>query len=405
MRTNLLNRFLKYVKIDTRSDASSLSVPSSLNQFDLAKVLVEECHDLGLSNVRMSDVGIVMATLPSNTDKDVFSIGFIAHMDTADYNSVNIAPRVIENYDGNDIELNPNTIMSVEMFPSLKSHIGKTLVVTDGTTLLGADNKAGIANIMSAVEYLVAHPEIEHGDIQIAFTIDEEIGTGADSFDVSDFGADFAYTIDGGAAGGLEYETFNAAGARIKFKGVSVHPGSAKDTLVNANIMIMDFIGRLPKDERPELTEGYEGFYLVTDVKASIEEGVVEMIIRDHDRLLFENRKSVVESIVVALNDIYGAGSVVLEMRDSYYNMADIILENIHVLDLAKEAIKSVGLEPVIEAVRGGTDGSRLSYMGLPTPNLFTGGENFHGKFEFAVVESMVLSAETIVAIAALNVK
>lgn len=405
MKTNLLNRFLRYVKMDTRSDGYSSSVPSTSNQFELAKVLVQECKDMGLSNVRMSEVGIVMATLPSNTDKEVASIGFIAHMDTADYNSVNVSPRIIENYDGGDIELNPDTIMTVDMFPSLKNHVGKTLVVTDGTTLLGADDKAGIANIMSAMEYLLNNPELKHGDIHIAFTIDEEIGTGADSFDVSDFGADFAYTIDGGAAGGLDYETFNAAGATVRFKGVSVHPGSAKDTMINANIMIMDFMNRLPKKERPELTDGYDGFYLVTDVKASIEDGILEMIIRDHDRSLFEEKKSVVEGIVVTLNEIYGEGSVTLDMSDSYYNMADIIMENIHVLDLAKEALKSVGLEPVIEAVRGGTDGSKLSYMGLPTPNLFTGGENFHGKYEFAVVESMVLSAKTIVAIATLNVR
>lgn len=405
MKVSVLNRLIRYVKIDTRSNPNSNSIPSSLNQFELANLLVEECEELGLSNVRMSEAGIVMATLPSNTDKEVPSIGFIAHMDTADYNSVNVMPRVIEDYDGSDIVLNASTTMSTKMFPNLANHIGKTLVVTDGNTLLGADNKAGIANIMGAMEYLLSNPELEHGDIHIAFTIDEEIGTGTDSFDVANFGADFAYTIDGGALGGLEYETFNAAAATIKFKGVSVHPGSAKDIMINANIMVTDFISRLPKDERPELTAGYEGFYLVTDIKSTIEDAEVEVIIRDHDRSLFEAKKAVVVDIVAALNDYYGEGSVSLIMSDSYYNMADVIMEHVHVLDLAKEALVSLGIEPVIEAVRGGTDGSKLSYMGLPTPNIFTGGENFHGKYEFAVVESMVLSAKTIVAIATLNVK
>ena len=407
MKDNLLERFIRYVKIDTRSNPYSNTIPSSENQFDLAKILVEECKELGLSNVKMNDLGIVSATLPSNISKEVPTIGFIAHMDTADFNSVNIQPRVIYDYDGKDIILNEkeNIISTVDMFPNLKKHVRKTLIVTDGLTLLGADDKAGIANIMSAMEYLIAHPEIEHGDIRIAFTIDEEIGTGASSFDVEDFNADFAYTIDGGPAGGMEYETFNAAGAVVTFKGISVHPGSAKDTMVNANLLAMEFINSLPIEERPENTEGYKGFYLVTDMKGTIEDASLEMIIRDHDRALFEDKKNVVKTIVSTMQEKYGKQAINLDMEDSYYNMAEVIEKNMHIVELAKDAIESLGMTPVIEPVRGGTDGSRLSYMGLPTPNLFTGGENYHGKYEYAVLESMELSARTIVAIANLNTR
>ena len=407
MKDNLLERFIRYVKIDTRSNPYSNTIPSSENQFDLAKILVEECKELGLSNVKMNDLGIVSATLPSNISKEVPTIGFIAHMDTADFNSVNIQPRVIYDYDGKDIILNEkeNIISTVDMFPNLKKHVRKTLIVTDGLTLLGADDKAGIANIMSAMEYLIAHPEIEHGDIRIAFTIDEEIGTGASSFDVEDFNADFAYTIDGGPAGGMEYETFNAAGAVVTFKGISVHPGRAKDTMVNANLLAMEFINSLPIEERPENTEGYKGFYLVTDMKGTIEDASLEMIIRDHDRALFEDKKNVVKTIVSTMQEKYGKQAINLDMEDSYYNMAEVIEKNMHIVELAKDAIESLGMTPVIEPVRGGTDGSRLSYMGLPTPNLFTGGENYHGKYEYAVLESMELSARTIVAIANLNTR
>lgn len=402
MNEKLIERLVRYCKVNTRSDGYSDTIPSTARQFDLAKILVEECVALGLSDVKMDAYGIVTATLPSNVAFEVPTVGFIAHMDTADFNSENVKPRVIENYDGNDIVLNEagNIVTSVSMFPSLKDHVGKTLVVTDGTTLLGADNKAGIANIMTAMEYLLEHPEIEHGTIRIAFTIDEEIGKGASSFDVEGFKADFAYTIDGGRAGELEYETFNAAGATIHLKGVSVHPGSAKDTMINANLLATEFIQALPSTQRPELTEGYEGFFMISDIVGTIEDARIEMIIRDHDKTLFEAKKALIETITQTMNNKYGEGTVVANVVDQYYNMRNIIEEDMSIIDLAQGVIESLGMTPHIAPVRGGTDGSRLSYMGLPTPNLFTGGENFHGKHEFAVIESMALSVKTLVGIA-----
>lgn len=404
MRDKLIERLIRYTKINTRSDQNSNTIPSTDIQFDLARVLLEELKQIGVNNVRMSDVGIVYATLPANTDKDIPAFGLIAHMDTADFNSENVNPRIIENYDGEDIVLNEalNIITKVEDFPNLKNHKGKTLIVTDGLTLLGADNKAGIANIMTAIEYLIEHPEIEHGTIQIAFTIDEEIGTGADSFDVENFGAKFAYTVDGGAAGEMEFETFNAAAATVSFKGVSVHPGTAKDTMINANLMAHDFINQLPRVETPENTEKYQGFYLVTDSYGTIEDAAVTMIIRDHDREEFEAKKTYIKDVVAQMNGKYGQKRVTLDMQDSYYNMREVLEDHMEVVELAQNAIKAIGLTPIIEPVRGGTDGSRLSFMGLPTPNLFTGGENFHGKHEFAVVESMELSTKMLIEIARL---
>lgn len=404
MRDKLIERLIRYTKINTRSDQNSDTIPSTEIQFDLARVLLEELKQIGLSEVRMSDVGIVYATLPANTDKDIPAFGLIAHMDTADFNSENVKPRIIENYDGEDIVLNEalNIITKVEDFPNLKNHKGKTLVVTDGLTLLGADNKAGIANIMTAIEYLIDHPEIEHGTIQIAFTIDEEIGTGANSFDVESFGAKFAYTVDGGAAGEMEFETFNAAAATVHFKGVSVHPGTAKDTMINANLMAHDFINQLPREETSENTEKYQGFYLVTDSFGTIEDATVTLIIRDHDRDAFEAKKAYIKDVVAQMNGKFGQERVTLDMQDSYYNMREILEDHMEVVELAQNAIKAIGLTPIIEPVRGGTDGSRLSFMGLPTPNLFTGGENFHGKHEFAVVESMELSTKMLIEIARL---
>lgn len=404
MRDKLIERLIRYTKINTRSDQNSNTIPSTDIQFDLARVLLEELKQIGVNNVRMSDVGIVYATLPANTDKDIPAFGLIAHMDTADFNSENVNPRVIENYDGEDIVLNEalNIITKVEDFPNLKNHKGKTLIVTDGLTLLGADNKAGIANIMTAIEYLIEHPEIEHGTIQIAFTIDEEIGTGANSFDVENFGAKFAYTVDGGAAGEMEFETFNAAAATVSFKGVSVHPGTAKDTMINANLMAHDFINQLPRAETPENTEKYQGFYLVTDSYGTIEDAAVTLIIRDHDREEFEAKKTYIKDVVAQMNGKYGQKRVTLDMQDSYYNMREVLEDHMEVVELAQNAIKAIGLTPIIEPVRGGTDGSRLSFMGLPTPNLFTGGENFHGKHEFAVVESMELSTKMLIEIARL---
>ncbi|AMC93071.1 peptidase T [Erysipelothrix larvae] len=405
MKNVLIERLIRYCKVHTRSDSESTTVPSTKIQFDLAHILVDECKAIGLEDVTMDKTGIVYATLPSNIEEDVPTIGFIAHMDTADFKGDDVKPRIIENYDGKDIVLNEalGIVTAVDVFPNLKDYVGKTLIVTDGTTLLGADDKAGIANIMTAMEFLIQHPEIKHGKVRVAFTIDEEIGTGADSFDVEGFGAQFAYTVDGSRAGEMEYETFNAAGARITFTGVSVHPGTAKDTMVHAAILINEFINQLPEKDRPEHTERYEGFFMITDMASTIENGRVDMIIRDHDKASFEARKKRLIDIQDAMNAKYGATRVSVDLKDQYYNMRDVLEENMHVVDLARTAIENIGLTPIVEPVRGGTDGSRLSYMGLPTPNLFTGGENFHGKHELAVVESMEQSTQTILEIIRLN--
>lgn len=399
MKNILIDRLIRYAKIHTRSDASSQQVPSTAIQFDLAKILYDECIAIGLEKVKIDEYGIVTALLPSNTSKEVRTIGFIAHMDTADYNGENVQPRVIENYDGKDIVLNEelNIISSVETFPNLLDSKGDTIIVTDGTTLLGADNKAGIAEILTAMEYLIDNPDIEHGDVRIAFTIDEEIGTGSDSFDVEGFDADFAFTVDGGALGGLEYETFNAAAVSIKLHGVSVHPGSAKDKMVNAAIIAQEIMNMLPSDQRAENTEEREGFILITDMSTNIEEGSMEMIIRDHDKDLFESKKQLIKEITETLNEKYGYMAVETVVTDTYYNMRNIIEQDMSIITLAQDAMKQCDVTPVISAVRGGTDGSRLSYMGLPTPNLFTGGENFHGRHEFANADSMVKATEVII--------
>ncbi len=405
MKQELTQRLIKYCKINTRSNPYSKTVPSSDNQFDLAHLLIKECEEIGLHDITMDKHGIIMCTLPSNIDKDVPTIGFIAHMDTADFNSENVQPRIIESYDGKDIVLNEkeNIITDVETFPNLLNYKNDTLVVTDGLTLLGADNKAGIANILTAMNHLIQNPDIKHGDIKITFTIDEEIGTGASYFDVEKFNADFAYTVDGAGYGELEYETFNAASALVHFKGVSVHPGDAKDKMINANILVQEFMEALPKQARPEHTEKYEGFYLVTDIKSNIEDATLEMIIRDHDKVLFENKKDYLSMVAEELNKKYGENTITLHLEDSYYNMKEVLKDHMEIVDLAKTAIKNVGLDPIVEPVRGGTDGSRLSFMGLPTPNLFTGGENFHGKHEFASVDAMLKSTETIIEIVKLN--
>ncbi len=405
MKQELTQRLIKYVKINTRSNPYSDTIPSSENQFDLANTLLEECKEMGLKDVSMDKHGIVMATLPSNIHKKVPTIGFIAHMDTADFNSENVSPRIIENYDGKDILLNEdlNIITDIETFPNLLKYKGDTLVVTDGLTLLGADNKAGISNILTAMNHLIQNPDIKHGDIKIAFTIDEEIGTGAESFDVEKFNADFAFTVDGAGYGEMEYETFNAAASKVTFKGVSVHPGSAKDAMINANILVHEFISALPQYERPEHTEKYEGFYLVTDSHATIEDGSLELIIRDHDKTLFEAKKAYLDHIVKEMNQKYNQTVVTIETKDSYYNMEEILKDHMEIIDLAKKAIEKVGLTPIVEPVRGGTDGSRLSFMGLPTPNLFTGSDNFHGKHEFASIDAMQKSTETILEIIKLN--
>ena len=406
MYDTLKERFLRYVKFETRSDETSDTIPSTPSQMEFAKMLKKELEDLGLENVFINKACFVNATLPSNIDKKVKTIGFIAHMDTADFNAVGISPKIIENYDGKDIVLNKekNIVMKVDEFPNLKNYIGKTLITTDGTTLLGSDDKSGIVEIIEAVKYLIEHPEIKHGEIKMAFGPDEEIGRGADYFDVKEFAADYAYTMDGGPVGELEYESFNAAQATFTIKGVSVHPGTAKGKMINAGLIAAEIISMFPKDEVPEKTEGYEGFYYLCNVEASCEDGQVIYIIRDHDREKFNAKKEFVEEIAKKINEKYPKRVVELEMKDQYYNMGEIIKDHMYVVDIAKEAMENVGVNPLIKAIRGGTDGSKISFMGLPTPNIFAGGENFHGKYEFVALESMEKATDVIIEIIKLNV-
>jgi len=402
----LKERFLRYVKFETRSDETSDTIPSTPSQMEFAKMLKKELEDLGLENVFINKACFVNATLPSNIDKKVKTIGFIAHMDTADFNAVGISPKIIENYDGKDIVLNKekNIVMKVDEFPNLKNYIGKTLITTDGTTLLGSDDKSGIVEIIEAVKYLIEHPEIKHGEIKMAFGPDEEIGRGADYFDVKEFAADYAYTMDGGPVGELEYESFNAAQATFTIKGVSVHPGTAKGKMINAGLIAAEIISTFSKDEVPEKTEGYEGFYYLCNVEASCEDGQVIYIIRDHDREKFNAKKKFVEEIAKKINEKYPKKVIELEMKDQYYNMGEIIKDHMYVVDIAKEAMENVGVNPLIKAIRGGTDGSKISFMGLPTPNIFAGGENFHGKYEFVALESMEKATDVIIEIIKLNV-
>ena len=406
MYDTLKERFLRYVKFETRSDETSDTIPSTPSQMEFAKMLKKELEDLGLENVFINKACFVNATLPSNIDKKVKTIGFIAHMDTADFNAVGISPKIIENYDGKDIVLNKekNIVMKVDEFPNLKNYIGKTLITTDGTTLLGSDDKSGIVEIIEAVKYLIEHPEIKHGEIKMAFGPDEEIGRGADYFDVKEFAADYAYTMDGGPVGELEYESFNAAQATFTIKGVSVHPGTAKGKMINAGLIAAEIISTFSKDEVPEKTEGYEGFYYLCNVEASCEDGQVIYIIRDHDREKFNAKKKFVEEIAKKINEKYPKKVVELEMKDQYYNMGEIIKDHMYVVDIAKEAMENVGVTPLIKAIRGGTDGSKISFMGLPTPNIFAGGENFHGKYEFVTLESMEKATDVIIEIIKLNV-
>ena len=406
MYDTLKERFLRYVKFETRSDETSDTIPSTPSQMEFAKMLKKELEDLGLENVFINKACFVNATLPSNIDKKVKTIGFIAHMDTADFNAVGISPKIIENYDGKDIVLNKekNIVMKVDEFPNLKNYIGKTLITTDGTTLLGSDDKSGIVEIIEAVKYLIEHPEIKHGEIKMAFGPDEEIGRGADYFDVKEFAADYAYTMDGGPVGELEYESFNAAQATFTIKGVSVHPGTAKGKMINAGLIAAEIISTFSKDEVPEKTEGYEGFYYLCNVEASCEDGQVIYIIRDHDREKFNAKKKFVEEIAKKINEKYPKKVIELEMKDQYYNMGEIIKDQMYVVDIAKEAMENVGVNPLIKAIRGGTDGSKISFMGLPTPNIFAGGENFHGKYEFVALESMEKATDVIIEIIKLNV-
>lgn len=398
----LVERFLKYVKIDTKSNPDSATCPSSENQFDLARELVKELEGLGLEDVSLDDNGYVMATLPSNTDKDIPTIGFIAHMDTSpDFSGKNVKPQIIKNYDGKDIVLNKdkNIVLSPKDFPELKNYISQDIITTDGTTLLGADNKAGIAEIITALDYLINNPSIKHGKIRVGFTPDEEIGRGADRFDTEEFGADFAYTIDGGPIGELEYENFNAAYAKVTINGRNVHPGSAKNKMINSILIAMEFNSMLPVNETPAHTEGYEGFYHLNDIEGNVEKTVLKYIIRDHDKDKFEKKKERIKRAVKYINDSMGYEIIELEMKDQYYNMKEKIEPVFHIVETAERAMKEVGVIPNIKPIRGGTDGARLSFMGLPCPNIFTGGHNFHGKYEYIPIDSMKKAVEVIVKI------
>ena len=399
-------RLIRYAKINTRSDEASTTVPSTACQLDLLHLLVDELKAIGLQEVKFNpENAFLTATLPATSDKPVPTIGFIAHVDTADFNSENVQPRLIPNYDGQDIVLNQaqDIVMKVADFPALSSYQGQTLIVTDGTTLLGADDKSGIAEIMTAMAYLAAHPEIEHGKVRVAFGPDEEIGRGADRFDVAHFGCDFAYTMDGGPVGELQYESFNAAGARLHFHGKNIHPGTAKGKMINAVQLLKDFLSALPEDQVPEKTDGRQGFIHPMEAQVTVDQGQLDLIIRDHDRQAFQAKKDLVQSIVDKMNADYPVPVVSLEMKDQYYNMAEVIEQDMKSVELAKSAMEAIGIKPIIEPIRGGTDGSKISFMGLPTPNIFAGGENMHGRYEFVAVESMVKATQVIVGIIQAN--
>jgi tripeptide aminopeptidase len=393
-------KFLKYIKFDTQSNPNSNTNPSTVKQFELAKELKTELENLELKNIKLTDKCYLYAALPANTDKKVPTIGFIAHLDTSpDESGANVNPLIIEKYDGKDIILNAddNTILSPADFPELKNYIGQTIFTTNGKTLLGADNKAGIASIMTAVEYLINHPEIEHGTIKIAFTPDEEIGRGADHFDIKYFNADFAYTVDGGEIGELEYENFNAAALKIQITGRSVHPGTAKNQMINSINIAHDFHSMLPDFSRPEHTEAYEGFYHLTDISGTISETTMNYIIRDHDIKKFEDMKLHIKNITDSLNKKYNKSVIKYEIKDNYYNMREKIVPVMYIVDYAKDAMIEAGVQPKIKPIRGGTDGARLSFMGLPCPNIFSGGHNFHGKYEYLPLQSMIKAVEVIV--------
>ncbi len=399
---NVVDRFLSFVKFDTQSDDETNMTPSTPGQMEFAKYLKGELEKMNLEEITLDENGYLMATLPSNVEKDVPVVGFIAHLDTApDMSGKHVNPRIVSNYDGGDITLNEsqNIILSPSEFPEMLNYLGQDLIVTDGTTLLGADDKAGIAEIISAVAYLQAHPEIKHGKIRIAFNPDEEIGKGAHKFDVERFGCEFAYTMDGGAVGELEYENFNAAGAKITIKGRNVHPGTAKHKMVNSIRVANQFISMLPRWETPEHTEGYEGFYHLVAINGSVEETTLYYIIRDHDRARFESRKREIEHLVAKTNEEF-PGSCTAEITDQYYNMREKIAPVMHIISLAEEAMREAGIEPHVQPIRGGTDGAQLSFKGLPCPNIFAGGENFHGRYEYVPIPSMEKACQVIINIA-----
>ncbi|MBU3127306.1 peptidase T [Clostridium tagluense] len=400
--SKVVEKFLKYVSYDTKSDEESTTVPSTNGQMILGKQLVAELKEMGIQEVSIDDNGYVMATIPSNVEKDIPTIGFIAHMDTApDMSGKNVNPKFVYNYDGEDIILNKenNIVLSPKDFPELKNYIGKTLITTDGTTLLGADDKAGISEIMTAVEYLMENPSFPHGKVCIGFTPDEEVGRGADLFDVKKFAADFAYTMDGGTIGELESENFNAAGAKISIHGRNVHPGSAKGKMIHSTLIANEFMNSLPANETPGTTEGYEGFYHLISLNGDVEGTKLQYIIRDFDAESYENRKTFIKNIVKTLNDKYGTGTVEIEIKDQYFNMKEKIEPVKHIVDTAFLAMKQVGVNPIMVPIRGGTDGARLSFMGLPTPNIFAGGHNFHGKYEFIPTFAMEKAVEVILKI------
>lgn len=403
---NIIDRFIRYIKIDTQSDPNNKAFPSTEKQWDLAHLLVDELTEIGLEEISLDENCYLMATLPSNVNFDVPIIGFIAHLDTSpDYSGTNVNPQFHPNYNGEDIVLNKakNIVLSPSYFEDLLLYKGQTLITTDGTTLLGADDKAGIAEIVSAMEYLVQHPEIKHGKIRIGFTPDEEVGKGAHQFDVDKFGTEWAYTMDGSQVGELEYENFNAASAKVVFSGTSVHPGYAKGKMINAMLIANEFISSLPQNETPQETDGFEGFFHLHDMKGDVEKTELKYIIRDHNRDLFEERKVLFQKAVDDLNKKLGSPLVEVEIKNQYFNMREQIEPVIHIVDIAEEAMKQAGIKPLIHAIRGGTDGAQLSYKGLPCPNIFAGGHNFHGRYEFIAAESMQKATDVIVNIAKLT--
>lgn len=397
MKEKLIERLIRYAKIDTQSDFTSTTCPTTTGQWDLLHVLQTELEEVGLEEITLDENGYLFATLPANTNKPLPTIGFLAHVDTAtDYTGKNVRPQRIDNYDGKDIQLNDETIMAVQDFPELKNYVGHTLITTDGTTLLGADNKAGIAEIITAMEYLIDNPDIKHGRLRIAFTPDEEIGRGPHKFDVGAFGAKYAYTMDGGPLGELQYESFNAAGAEVTFHGTSVHPGSAKDKMVNAILIANEFQNAMPEDEIPQKTDDYEGFIHLMQFDGDVEKTTLRYIIRYFDRETFEARKQYMQDIATQLQEKHGYEAIDIKIEDQYFNMREKIEPVMEIVDIVADAFKTLNIEPNIVPVRGGTDGSQLSYMGMPTPNIFTGGENYHGKYEYISVDNMELATKVI---------
>lgn len=402
MKNEIIQRFTSYVQIDTQSDESSTECPTTPGQLTLGRMLVEELQRIGMKEITMDDNGYVMATLPSNTDKQVPTIGFLAHIDTAtDFTGAGVKPQIVENYDGQDIILNQaeQIVLSPREFPELAGYEGQTLITTDGTTLLGADDKAGMTEIMTAMAYLIQHPELKHGKVRVAFTPDEEIGRGPHRFDVAAFNATYAYTMDGGSLGELQFESFNAAVARITCTGKIVHPGSAKGKMINSAKIAMEINNRLPAEEAPEWTEGYEGFYHLISIQGDVEQTKLHYIIRDFDKERFEVRKTELAEIVKEIKETYGEENIVLEMKDQYFNMREKIEPVMDVVDIAYQAMVNLGIKPIVQPIRGGTDGSQLSYMGLPTPNLFTGGENYHSRYEYVSVDTMLKATSVIIEI------